>query len=69
MTKTYGRPKKTQAEQRTSILRICLTPSERKAVDAAAQADHLDTSVWARVIILRAAEKGLDSPETSHKIE
>jgi hypothetical protein len=57
MSKNPGRPKKPEAERKTNILRICLTPTERRIVEAAAQAEHSDTSTWARAVILRAAEK------------
>ncbi len=57
MDKSRGRPKKAETERKTSILRICLTPAERQAIEAAAQAEYMDMSVWARAAILRAAEK------------
>ena len=57
MDKNSGRPKKPEAERKTSILRICLAPAERQMVETAARAQHMDTSTWARAVILRAAEK------------
>lgn len=57
MDKSRGRPKKPEAERKNVILRICLTPAESQSVESAAKSDHMDKSVWARAVILRAAEK------------
>ena len=57
MNKSRGRPKKAETERKTNILRICLTPSERQIVESAAQSERMDTSTWARAVILREAEK------------
>lgn len=52
-----GRPKKPKAKQKTNVLRIRLTESDRKLLDVAAAQDHLDTSTWARTILLGMATK------------
>jgi hypothetical protein len=51
------RPKKPKADRRTDTLRIRLTPAERKALDAAADARTLDTSTWARAELLQLAKR------------
>lgn len=57
MDNQAGRPKKPIDEQRSNILRIRLTETERKLIDEAANLKHLDTSAWVRSIILTEAEK------------
>jgi len=57
MAKNRGRPTKAKANHRTNILRICLTSVERQAIEASAQAEHMNMSAWARTVILREAEK------------
>jgi len=52
-----GRPKKSKKDRRGNVLRIRLTATERHIIDVAAQKNHLDTSTWARSIILKEAEK------------
>lgn len=49
------RPKKPAGEVRENVLRIRLTDEERKALDEAAKAKHLDTSAWARSELLTLA--------------
>lgn len=51
-----GRPKK-EGERRTNKLPLCLTESERKSLDVAAQSKGMDVSVWVRVVALHEAEK------------
>jgi hypothetical protein len=38
-------------------LRIRLTPAQRKAIEAAAKQGTLESSTWARIILVREAEK------------
>lgn len=57
MDKSRGRPKKPEAELKSVILRVCLSPTENQTVESKAQSEHMDKSVWARTVILRAAEK------------
>jgi uncharacterized protein (DUF1778 family) len=45
-----------RAKPKTDFLQIRLTPDDRILVDQAARAEHLDTSTWARQVILKAAE-------------
>ncbi|MGD0541122.1 MAG: hypothetical protein ABSB33_06370 [Tepidisphaeraceae bacterium] len=53
-----ARPSKPKSQRRTNILRIRLTLAERKALDVAADAEHDETSSWARrVLLLRADQK------------
>ena len=52
-----ARPTKPKGEQRSNTLRIRLTGAERKALDAAANTNVLDTSTWARAVLLRLAKK------------
>lgn len=54
------RPKKPAGEVRENVLRIRLTDEERKTLDEAAQAKHLDTSAWARSELLALAERVAD---------
>jgi uncharacterized protein (DUF1778 family) len=51
-----GRPLK-EGERRTNKLPLCLTESERKSLDAAAQAKGIEVSVWVRVVALEEAKK------------
>jgi hypothetical protein len=55
-----GRPKKTPGEARDNILRIRLTDAERAELDAAAESKALDTSAWARSLLLELARKRQD---------
>ena len=50
-------PKKPIAENRTNVLRIRLTAAERKAIDQAAQDKTLETSTWARMMLLQLAKQ------------
>jgi hypothetical protein len=52
-----GRPKKPKGNQRTNTLRIRLLDQEREILDTTAAATSLDTSTWARMILLRVATK------------
>ena len=42
---------------RTQFLQIRVTPEEKKRVEAAAQSTYLDSSTWARMVILRAIDE------------
>ncbi len=50
---------------KTEFLQIRLTPEDRRLMDQAAEKDHLDTSTWARQILLRAVKirGSLSDPE------
>lgn len=52
-----GRPAKADAERKTSVLRIRLTADARRLLDVAATSSGLDTSAWARNILLRNAKR------------
>ena len=52
-----GQPKKPTSDARQDVLRIRLSNAERKALDAAAQAQTLDTSTWARKELLQLAKR------------
>jgi len=51
------RPKKLRGESRTNILRIRLTAAERKELDALAASQTLDTSTWARMLLLLTSKR------------
>lgn len=42
---------------RTEFLQIRLTPEDRKRLESIAAAEHLDTSTWARQVLLKAADE------------
>jgi len=52
-----GRPKKTDAEAKTYMLRIRMTEGERALLDKAAKAKSLETSTWARSELVSLARK------------
>jgi uncharacterized protein (DUF1778 family) len=55
-----GRKKLPPDKFRQKPLRIRLNPEERQLVDQAAEAEgHRNTSAWARMVLLRLAEKVL----------
>lgn len=45
------------AMQRSVFLNVRLTPEEREELQLLADADHLNLSTWARMILLKEAEK------------
>lgn len=47
-----GRPPKPPDERRANVLRILLTDAERDALNKLATSKGLDTSTWARTILL-----------------
>lgn len=57
MQKIRGRPKKPKRELRSKPLRILLNPEERKAIDEAAKQSAMESSTWARGILLDAARR------------
>jgi uncharacterized protein (DUF1778 family) len=52
-----GRPKKNAGERLGAELRIRLTPEQRKTIDSAAKTLLLESSTWARTVLVREAEK------------
>jgi len=50
--KKIGRPTKPKADRRTNVLRILLKEDERASLDATAKGKMLDTSTWARIILM-----------------
>lgn len=52
-----GRPKKLAKERRTNRFEIVLSASERKQIDAKAEAVGKKPSIWAREVLLREAAK------------
>jgi len=56
-----GRPKKSKDEKRSNVLRILLKEEERAALDKEAQSKTLDTSSWARMVLLEIIKKSLEN--------
>jgi hypothetical protein len=54
-TKKRGRPEKVTSERRENVLRIRLTETERAILERAVKDKGLDTSTWARMILLESA--------------
>ncbi len=52
-----GRPTKPAEDRRTNTLRIRLTEAERAILDRYAAQKTLETSTWARMMLLELAEK------------
>jgi hypothetical protein len=50
-----GRPPKPKSERKTELIKVLLTPAEKRAIEAAAK--DVDISAWAREILLDAAGK------------
>lgn len=50
-------PRPAEAETRENILRIRLTGTERKTLDDAASGESLDTSSWARSVLMKEARR------------
>jgi len=50
-----GRPPKPDSKRRNNVLRIRLTDADRKIIDRAAKQSGLDTSTWARRMLLELA--------------
>ena len=53
MKAKLGRPPKRVQDRKTSILRIRLTPEQKKVLERAAEGD---VSTWARSVLLKATE-------------
>ena len=49
--------RKPAAKRKEDILRIRLTDEQREILEVAAEGTGLDLSAWARMTLLRAAEK------------
>lgn len=52
-----ARPTKADAERKSNMLRIRLTEEDRQILESAAELSGLDTSTWARSILLRSAKR------------
>jgi uncharacterized protein (DUF1778 family) len=50
-------------------LTVRLTAAQRRLLDAAARAEHLDTSTWMRQLGLKRAEERAAEPERRRRIE
>ncbi len=55
--KPTGRPSKPAGQVRGNALRIRLTDMERQEIDLAAGNETLETSSWARAVLLREARR------------
>jgi hypothetical protein len=53
--KVKGRPPKAAGDARDNVLRIRLKPNERAIIDGTAKAKGLDSSAWARMVLLETA--------------
>jgi len=51
------RPLKADSERKSMVLRVRMTQEDRKLLDTAADSDGLDTSAWARNVLLRSAKR------------
>jgi hypothetical protein len=49
---------------KSSFLQIRLSPEDRKRMDAIAGKAYLETSTWARQVLLKALEESEPSPPT-----
>jgi uncharacterized protein (DUF1778 family) len=54
---SMARPTKADAERKTNMLRIRLTEEDRRILEDAAGLSGMDTSAWARSILLRSAKR------------
>jgi uncharacterized protein (DUF1778 family) len=45
------------AEKRSQVLYVRVTPTEKKLIERAAEADHLLASSWVRSLVLREIER------------
>jgi len=52
-----GRPRKSDAETKTYMLRIRMTEEERQLLEEAARFKSLETSTWARSELVALARK------------
>ena len=44
-------------EAKTRFLQIRLSPEDKTRMERVAEAEHLDTSTWARRVLLKAVER------------
>lgn len=52
-----ARPTKADAERKTNMFRIRLTDEDRLLLEAVAAKNQMDTSAWAREVLLRSAKR------------
>ena len=52
-----AKPKGVSVKPKTADLTLRLTPDNRRAIEAAAAADHLPASTWARRLLLREVDE------------
>jgi uncharacterized protein (DUF1778 family) len=45
------------AEKRSQVVYVRVTPTEKKLIERAAEADHLLASSWVRSLVLREIER------------
>ena len=59
MKKKRGRPKKPKGERRSKPLRVLLTDDERATIDTTAESRGMESSTWARMVLLKEARGDL----------
>lgn len=47
---------------KTDFLQIRVAPDDKRRMDEAAAAAHLDTSTWARQVLLQAVDRNMPDP-------
>jgi len=52
---------------KTDFLQIRVTPEDRRRMDEAAGSVHLDTSTWARQVLLKAVEQTSGRSDTEDR--
>ena len=52
---------------KTEFLQIRVTPDDKRRMDEAAGSVHLDTSTWARQVLLKAVEQAADRAEADDR--
>jgi predicted HicB family RNase H-like nuclease len=52
---------------KTDFLQIRVAPEDKRRMDDAAAAAHLDTSTWARQVLLQAVERAAFDPEPDNR--
>ena len=62
-----ARPKKPDQKRRENTFQIRLQTDERKVINDAAKALSLDSSAWARMILLQQAKKGIEGKSIGYK--
>jgi uncharacterized protein (DUF1778 family) len=48
------------AEKRSQVIYVRVTSTEKKVIERAAEADHLQASSWVRSLVLREIERKAD---------